>query len=288
MPTIELSTGTVAYEDTGGPGPVLVLLHGLVQDGTLWREVVADLRADHRCVVPTLPEGSHRHPVRADAELTPRSVARLVAEFLERLGLTGVTLVENDSGRAQQVAAEHPERLARLVLVACEALENYPPGLPGKLLVAGAKVPGGITALTRVLGARPLRRLPVGLGALTRRPLPDDLADGWLHALRTYPAIRADLGRYLRGSRKGEMLEAAEGLRRFDRPALVVWAADDLLMPGGHGPRLAAILPRGRFVEIADSRTLVPVDQPERLAAEIRAFVRDTPTGEPGADADVS
>jgi pimeloyl-ACP methyl ester carboxylesterase len=200
-----------------------VLLHGLVQDGTLWRDVVADLRADHRCVVPTLPEGSHRDPVRAD-----------------------------------------------------------------ELLVAGARVPGGITVLTRVLGARPLRRLPVGLGALTLRPLPDDLADGWLHALRTDPAIRADLARYLRGSRKGEMLEAAEGLRRFDRPALVVWAADDLLMPGGHGPRLAAILPQGRLVEIAGSRTLVPVDQPARLAAELRAFVRDTPTGEPGADASVS
>lgn len=53
--TIELSAGTIEYEDTGGEGPVLVLLHGLMMDASLWDGPVADLAADHRCVVPTLP-----------------------------------------------------------------------------------------------------------------------------------------------------------------------------------------------------------------------------------------
>jgi pimeloyl-ACP methyl ester carboxylesterase len=285
MPEIELSAGTIGYEDTGGPGPVLVLLHGLVQNGTVWRKVVADLRTDHRCVVPTLPEGGHAIPMRPDVPLTPRSVADLVAEFLDRLDLTDVTLAEVDCGRAQTVAAEHPERLARLVLVACEAFENYPPGLPGKLLALAAAVPGGITALVRVLGLRRLRRLPVGLGALTKRPVPDDIVDGWLRPLRTDPRIRADLRRYANGVRKGEMLEAAGKLREFDRPALVVWARDDLMMPREHGPRLAGLLPQGRLVEIADSRTLVPEDQPAQLAAVIRRFVAETAGAAGSADA---
>ncbi|MFF1815309.1 alpha/beta fold hydrolase, partial [Streptomyces sp. NPDC058251] len=54
---IELSAGTIEYADTGGDGPVLVLLHGLLMDASLWDGVVADLSADHRCVVPTLPRG---------------------------------------------------------------------------------------------------------------------------------------------------------------------------------------------------------------------------------------
>jgi pimeloyl-ACP methyl ester carboxylesterase len=48
MQEIELSAGTIEYEDTGGSGPVVVLLHGLVMDGSLWRHVVRELRSDHR------------------------------------------------------------------------------------------------------------------------------------------------------------------------------------------------------------------------------------------------
>ena len=59
MAQIELSAGTIAYSDTGGRGPVIVLLHGLLMDATLWDEVTADLSPGHRCVAPTLPLGAH-------------------------------------------------------------------------------------------------------------------------------------------------------------------------------------------------------------------------------------
>lgn len=274
--TIDLSAGTITYGDTGGDGPVVVLLHGLAQNGTVWRKVVADLGTDHRCLTPTLPEGGHRTPMRPDADLSPLAVAALAAEFLDRLDLRDVTLAEVDSGRAQQVAAYHGDRLARLVLVACEALENYPPGLPGKVISRAARVPGGLTLVARVLGARPLRRSPAGLGALTKYPVPDEVVDDWIGPLLTDPAIRADLRRYLLGARKRDMLDAAEGLRGFDRPALVVWAAEDKMMPRAHGPRLAEMLPRGSLLEIPDSGTLVPEDQPAALSAAMRDFIAST------------
>src|SRR5438309_776338 len=90
---IELSAGMIAYEDTGGEGPVLVLLHGLMMDASLWAGPSADLSADHRCIAPTLPLGAHRHPMHADADLSLPGMARLVAEFLGRLDLREVTLV---------------------------------------------------------------------------------------------------------------------------------------------------------------------------------------------------
>jgi pimeloyl-ACP methyl ester carboxylesterase len=43
-------------------------------------------------------------------------------------------------------------------------------------------------------------------------------------------------------------------------------------MPPEHGSRLAGLLPKGRLVGIADSGTLVPLDQPARLAQVIRDF----------------
>jgi len=87
MPWVELSAGEIEYEDTGGPGPVMVFVHGLIMDGSQWRHVVADLRRDHRCVLPTLPLGAHRQPMRAGADLSMRGIVEILREFIERLDL---------------------------------------------------------------------------------------------------------------------------------------------------------------------------------------------------------
>ena len=50
MSELEVSAGTIEYRDTGGDGPVVVLLHGLLMDESLWDAVIADLskeRFDH-------------------------------------------------------------------------------------------------------------------------------------------------------------------------------------------------------------------------------------------------
>ncbi|CAL9613223.1 Haloalkane dehalogenase [Streptomyces sp. enrichment culture] len=273
MPEITPSAGTVEYEDTGGGGPVVVLLHGLVHDASVWRKAVAELRTDHRLLTPTLPCGSHRRPMTRPP--TPDLVNELVAEFLKRLDLRDVTPVESDCGRARTVAARHPERLARLVLISCEAFDDYPPGLPGKMISVACRVSGGIPPMVRTLGLEPLRRLPVGLGALTKRPVPDEIVDRRLRPLRTDPAIRRDFRHHGTHVRRTELLEAAQGLRHFDRPALVVRATEDRMMPREHGRRLAELLPRGRLVEIGDTRTLIAEDRPERLASLLRWFVAE-------------
>ena len=278
MQEAELSAGIIEYEDTGGSGPIVVLLHGLAMDGSLWRHVVRELRVDHRCVVPTLPLGGHRRPMRAHADLSPRGIARLETEFLEALDLREVTLVGNDSGLFQFAAGEHPERIARLVITSCEAFENFPPGLPGTNLWLAAKLPGGVSASVQPLRLRALRRLPIAFGWMAKRPIPHEVTDAWLRPLLTQREIRRDLTKYLRAAKKGDMLAAAEGLRSFDRPALVIWAAEDRVMPPEHGRRFAELLPHARLVEIPDSYTLIPEDQPTELARLLREFVRELTT----------
>jgi pimeloyl-ACP methyl ester carboxylesterase len=54
---------------------------------------------------------------------------------------------------------------------------------------------------------------------------------------------------------------------------LVVWAAEDKVMPIAAGRRLAAAFLDSRFVEVPNSRTLIPVDQPRALAGAIASFV---------------
>ncbi len=277
MQEIELSAGIIEYEDTGGSGPIVVLLHGLAMDGSVWRKVVQELREGHRCVIPTMPLGSHRRPMREDADLSPHGIAKLQAEFLEALDLREVTLVGNDSGIFQITAGLYPERIARLVLTPCEAFENFPPGLPGRTAEVGIKMPGGTFLLAQSLRLHALRRLPFTFGWMAKRPIPNEIFDAWFRPLQTQRGVRRDLAKFVHTLDKGDMLAAAERLRRFDRPALVVWAPEDRVNPREYGRRFAELLPNGRLIEIADSYLLIPEDQPGELARAIRQFIRDTP-----------
>lgn len=112
-------------------------------------------------------------------------------------------------------------------------------------------------------------------GRMSKRPVPDAVMDAWFRPLWTSPEIRRDLRKYVLGvPPKAELLRWAEALRTFDRPALVAWASEDRVMPPEHGRRLAAMLPKGELVEIADSYTLIPQDRPDELTRHLREFLR--------------
>jgi pimeloyl-ACP methyl ester carboxylesterase len=239
---------------------------------------VAELSADHRCLAPTLPFGAHLHPVRADADLSLPGIAALVAEFMDRLDLRDVTLVGNDTGGAlvQLLMCDSAarKRVGRVVLASCEAFDNLPPGLTGRTLALSGRLPPALFGLfMQQLRLRPLRRLPLAFGWLTLRG--DAATARWVRPAMRQPGVRRDAVRMLRAalSDRQLLLRTAESLPGFDGPALVVWAAGDRVMPPDHGRRLAELLPQGRLVEVADSRTLIPLDQPSTLARLIREFI---------------
>jgi pimeloyl-ACP methyl ester carboxylesterase len=276
MAELELTAGPVDYHDTGGEGPVLVLLGGLVMDGSVWDPVVELLRERHRCVVPTLPLGAHRRPMHRDADLSLAGYATMVEELLERLDLREVTLVQNDHAAAIVLAGRAPQRVARLVLSSCEAFENYPPGLPGKNIRITALLPGGLYLSMQALRLRALRRLPIAFGWMSKRPLPDELLDRWLEPLQSDRGVRRDLRRYVTSARRREMVEYCARLVAFMRPSLVVWTPEDRVARPEHGRRLAALLPDSRLLEIADSYTLIMRDQPLAFARAVAEFVAES------------
>jgi pimeloyl-ACP methyl ester carboxylesterase len=97
-------------------------------------------------------------------------------------------------------------------------------------------------------------------------------------ATSTLPAIRRDLRKYAGDTKQGgrDLLEANEHLSSFDKPVLVAWAAEERVMPREAGRRLAASCPDSRFVEIPDSRTLIPIDRPAAIADAIARFASET------------
>jgi pimeloyl-ACP methyl ester carboxylesterase len=280
---IQLPQGTIRYRDSGSGEPI-VFVHGLLVDGRLWRDVAPRLADEFRCIVPDLPLGSHTIPTAEGTDLSPPGLARILADLLEALELDRVTLVGNDTGGAicQLVATRHPERLARLVLTPCDAYKDFlPPAF--RPLQWAARVPGLPGALFQPFRLDAARRSPLGFGWLIkRRPLDSELLESWLRPSLEDPAVRRDAVEILRRIDNRFTLEAAERLREFDRPTLIAWATEDRFFKLRNGERLAEAIPDARLELIEDARTFVPLDQPERLAALIAAFIEETP-GAPAA-----
>lgn len=280
MPQVTLSAGTLRYHEHGS-GPPVVLVHGLLVNASLWHEVVPPLARHFRVVAPELPFGSHPEPVRPDTDLSPSGLAALVAEFLAALNLTDVTLVGNDTGGAicQVVAADHPERLARLVLTNCDAYDNFlPPAF--RYLQWLARIPGGVWVLAQNLRFSMLRRLPIGYGGLSARPVPRAIEESWCTPLRTNAGIRHDAAKALRGIHPRYTLDAVRKLRHFDRPVLLAWGQDDPFFPPTFAQRLARDLPHARLELMPNARTFVPIDAPHQLADLIVTAATGTADGQ--------
>ncbi len=271
---VELPAGTIRYRECGD-GPPVVFVHGLLVNADLWRHVapaVAD--AGFRCIAPDWPLGSHEVAV-PRADLTPPGVAKLVAEFLEALDLRDVTVVANDTGGAitQLLMTRHPERIGRVVLTPSDSFERFFPP-PFAFLPALSRLPGAVWLLVQLLRARASHRLPITFGWVTKRRIPADVVESYLEPSRRDAAIRADLARFLGGVDNRHTLDAARDLPRFTRPVLLAWATEDRLFPMRLAHRLAAALPAATLVQVEDSYTFVPEDQPAELARRIVEFAR--------------
>ncbi len=278
MKEIRLPQGPIRYRESGAGEPI-VLVHGLLVDGELWREVIPRLARDFRVIAPDWPLGSQELPLDSTptrpADLSPPALARLIADFIAALELENVTLVGNDSGGAlcQLVAVEHPERLARLVLTPCDAYDNFPPPF-FRPLQAISRVPGALTAIGQLMRLPAARRSPTAYGWVSKRA-DDALTGSWLRASRTNPRVRRQMGEFLRGMRSGYTEAAARRFGEFDKPVLIAWAPEDRFFELSYGERLAAAFPNARLELIDDSYTFVSLDQPERTAELIAAFARE-------------
>ena len=273
--TIELPAGRIHYRVSGPEdGPPVVFVHGFLVDNTLWADVPERLAAaGFRSYAPTWPLASHPTPMRDDAALSPRGVARIVLSFLEALDLRDVILVGNDTGGAvcQFLLDEDSSRIGRLVLTNCDAFDTFPP-FPFNLLFRLGRHPVATGVALQPFRWAALANGPLGFGLLTKRPITSEESSRWLRPALTSKGVRLDAARFLRGWAAADLADVATRLDRFDRPVLLAWAPEDRFFKIRLGERLEQTFPDARLVRIPDAGTFVALDQPERLAEEIIAF----------------
>ena len=273
---VQTDQGRLRYFERG-TGPTLVFAHGVLVNANLWRKVVPELAKDYRCVTLDLPLGSHEIPLSPDADLSPPGLADLMADAIEGIGADDVTLVANDTAGAlsQILVTRRPEAVGRLVLTSCDAFDNFFPRL-FQVVLAPARLPGGIANCTGGLRIRALRRLPIAFGWLAKRPIDSRQAeDSYVYPALTDKAVRRDGTKVVRKANKRYTLDAAERFREFEKPVLLAWSSEDRIFPPEHAERMAKLFPDARIEWIEDAYTFSPEDRPDRLAAAVAGFARE-------------
>ncbi|HKP43149.1 alpha/beta hydrolase [Mycobacterium sp.] len=274
MKSVDVTAGTIEYRDEGDPsGPQVVLLHGLLMNDAQWDLALPLLPSAFRYLLPVLPLGGHRIPMREDTDLTLPGMVNIVADFLDALDLTDVTLVVTDWGGPLFLTdIGRDKRVGRLVICPSEAFDNFPPGFPGKVAWLASRTTSTVSLAMRQLKIGWLRRQWLMFGQMAKKPVPQDIVDAWLAAGLADRRVRRDLVKYCRTKfDDAELIRATNRLTDFDGPTLVLWSRNPV-MPADHASRLAELTGATlRYVD--DAYVLVMLDQPERTAEEIGAFL---------------
>jgi len=274
MKSVDVTAGTIEYREEGDPsGPPVVLLHGLLMNDAQWNLALPLLPSGFRYLLPILPMGGHRIPMRQNADLTLPGMVDVVADFLDALDVADVTLVVTDWGGPLFLTdVGRDKRVARLVICPSEAFDNFPPGFPGKVAWLASRNTLTVSLAMRQLKIGWLRRQWLMFGQMAKKPVPQDIVDKWLTAGLIDRRIRQDLVKYCRTKfDKADLIRATNRLAGFDGGVLVLWSRNPV-MPDDHATHLAD-LTGGTLRYIDDANVLVMLDQPEQTALEIGAFL---------------
>jgi pimeloyl-ACP methyl ester carboxylesterase len=268
---VQLPQGAIDYRAAGpadSPFPPVVFVHGLLVDREIWTGV-ADVLAERgiRSYAPTWPLGSHRVPMNAGADLSPRGQAAIINGFLAALDLTGVTLVGSDTGGAlcQFTIDADDSRIGRLVLTNCDAFNVFPPSAFAGLVKIGSHA-ALIKPLAAALMSTAFRHSRRGFGGLFVGEPDPAVTRGWVEPAFRDKAIRRDAAKLMSAMRPADLLDVSTRFGSFTKPVRLVWGDADPYFTMAFAKRLAAAFPDATLTPVPGGRTFVSMDFPKQVA----------------------
>ena len=262
--------GSEVYVERWGRGEAVLLIHGFGGSSHNWSRVAEDLAEDFWLVAPDLRGfGWSERPDSRQAYAFENQV-RTVLGVLDALEIERAHVVGHSygGGVALWLANRHPERVRSLVLVGST--------LPGTEYETGRRLPsaGPLTPIAVRWMLRP---------AFLRSALessyydPDKVDDALVASYRERLSVEG-INRAFRGlTAKSSRPRGSLDLARLTIPTLVVWGAEDPLLPADSGRRFAEAIPNGRFLAIPECGHTPMEETPEAFVAAVEPFLAESP-----------
>lgn len=264
------------HHTEAGSGPPLLFIHGLFDSLSTWNRLVPLLTPHFKIYAIDLPGfGKSILPDRWKDSIS--GMIDAVIAFLDEKGIAAVSLMGSSMGGSLSlaIAAKHPERVQRIVLLNPYGL----PALPMAAAAAGGLVSG--TILPYLLRKEMLKRSARTIFSRSLHDqglLTDDLID---QATLPFSSLRQrkNLFRFLKGITSKEIRQIDALLPEVKQPVLILWGENDRWLSNDHLIRLQQRLPHGKVIKISRCGHLPQIDRPAEVATEIIRFIGNSPAG---------
>jgi pimeloyl-ACP methyl ester carboxylesterase len=261
---LELEGHWIRYRVAGG-GPPVVLVHGWLQSSRIWEGLAR--RLEGRFTVYSLDLVGFGESDKPISGYGVRYGSRLLYAFCAHFGLTKAAIVGHDLGGAMalKLAADHPDVVGRIVLVATPANEEQI-DLPTPLWLATLPVVGPVVySLGRLIGA--VRRAWMRPFVLERASLSDEVIED---AGRSTPAaVSKSLSVMRREISRGRLARQAGVIKT---PVLAIAGEEDEIVD----PQSTANWADSLGAEVAllnDCGHLPQLERPREFDAQVLTFL---------------
>jgi pimeloyl-ACP methyl ester carboxylesterase len=204
-----------------------------------------------------------------DGDYSRRAQATLIAHLLDYLKIDQAWLCGNSMGGeiALNVALLNPQRIAGLILIDSGGVEVPGSGslAPGYLLIP--VVGRVLTALT--LTSDKLVRQGLEKSFYDRSKVTEERVATYYRPLQTRGGQLAAL----RARTQADWLPIEQNLIRINVPTLIIWGAQDALIPLEAGRKMSSLIKNSKLVVFENCGHLPEEEMPARVVNEVAPYI---------------
>jgi haloalkane dehalogenase len=266
--------GRIAYVEKGS-GPVALFIHGFPVNGFAWRGTLDDLAPAHRCIALDLM-GLGYTEIKPEQDLGFDQQTAMIAAFMDRLGLSQVDLVGNDSGASisQVFAARYPSRLQSLTLTNCEVHDLWPNAMLRAVFDQFAD-PSIVMGMKTMLEAPAVARQAFASVYENAERIPDEAFKTYFEPLLSSDDRSNSMRRFLSLGNLKVLTSIAPQLRELKVPTLIVWGeadtAFDLKSPDWLKHNIGGVR---RLIMVPGAKLFFPEEHPKLMSVLLQEFWR--------------
>jgi haloalkane dehalogenase len=271
---VDTRFGRIAHADRGR-GDAVLFLHGLPLNGFQWRDSIAALSSERRCLAPDFLGLGHTE-VAAGQSVGPLDQMAMLLAFLDAKGVGKVDVIASDSGGAvaQHLVTRHPERVRSLLLTNCDCEIDYPLAalqVPFELSRQGKFADDVVRAWQADKALA--RSDEKGLGACYENAalLPDEVFDEYLVPLLANAQKKEKLHEYVLALEANPLAGIEAALEKCRVPTRIVWGSEDRVFSTKSPGYLAKAFGNSKGLRMLEGGKLFwPEERPEIVVEEAR------------------